>query len=151
MPIFTNQVLLACSPAEVFEFLRVPANRLHLAPPEVSLELVEGPALLDLGSRTTWKTRRLGVSQSLVLEVTQCVPPGRLVEEQRQGPFRRWVQTLLCHPHDEGTLMEDVIDFEPPGGVLGLLMTAAKIEEMLAHAFAWRDRELRGRLQTDKS
>ncbi len=150
MPVFTNQVLLACSPEEVFEFLRVPGHRLELAPPEMPWELIAGPELLELGSRSTWKTRRFGVSQTMILEVTACSPPNRMVEEQRQGPFRRWQHELRLSSYEEGALLEDVIDFEPPGGMLGVLLTQTKIEEMLAHSFAWRDRGLLARLRRNR-
>jgi ligand-binding SRPBCC domain-containing protein len=143
MPTFQNQLILPCSPAEAFDFLRVPANRLRLAPPDAPLELIEGPALLESGSRTTWKLRRFGVSQMVKLEVTACEPPTRLVEEQREGPLRRWVQTVTVTPAEQGAAVHDRIDFEPPGGMLGFLVTAAKIDEMLAITFAWRDQKLR--------
>ena len=38
--------------AEVFAFFRCPASRLRLVPPEVQLQLVEGPAQVELGSRS---------------------------------------------------------------------------------------------------
>jgi ligand-binding SRPBCC domain-containing protein len=143
MATFQHQLMLSCSPAEVFDFLRAPANRVRLAPPDAPLELIEGPPRLELGSRTSWKLRRFGVSQTVKLEVTACEPPTRLVEEQREGPLRRWVQTLTVTPADQGAAVQDRIDFEPPGGMLGFLVTAATIEEMLAITFAWRDQQLR--------
>ena len=143
MPTFQNQVILPCSPAEVFDFLRTPANRIRLAPPDSPLELLEGPALLEPGSRTTWKLRSYGFSQMVKLEVTACEPPTRLIEEQREGPLRRWVQTVTVTPAPEGAAVHDQIDYEPPGGMLGFLVTAAKIEEALAITFTWRDQKLR--------
>lgn len=143
MPIFTHAVTLAANAAEVMDFLRVPKHRLQLMPPEWPLELIDGPALLELGSKTTWKVSRFGMSQVLVYEVTVCDPPLRLVEEQRQGPFGRWMQSTSCRLIREGALVQDDIDYEPPGGMLGLLLSRAKIEESLAKTFDWRDRQLR--------
>ena len=150
MPTFANHLVLGCTAAEVMALLRDPRQRLPLAPPEWPLELVEGPSLLDNGSSTTWKLKRYGVSQTMVLEVTACDPPERLVEEQRTGPFRRWVHTITCTPHPAGVLLEDAIDYEPPGGMLGLLVTVAQMEEMLTQSFAWRDRQLRAMLEQGK-
>ncbi len=148
MALFTNKIELACTAAEAFDFLRTTANRMQLAPPEAALQLVEGPALLEVGSRSTWKLRRFGLSQTVVLEVTVCDPPTRLVEEQRQGPLRRWEHTITCNAQSGGTLVKDVIDFDPPGGLLGLLATAGKIHEKLTESFAWRDRRLREMLES---
>jgi ligand-binding SRPBCC domain-containing protein len=135
----------------VFDFLRAPANRVRLAPPDAPLELIDGPARLEAGARTSWKLRRFGVSQTVTLEVTACEPPTRLVEEQRQGPLRRWVQTVTVTPHEQGAAVHDQIDYEPPGGMLGFLVTAAKIEEMLTLTFNWRDQELRRILEQEKA
>lgn len=143
MPIFTNAVTLRAKSEEVFEYLRVPKHRLQLMPPEWPLELIEGPALLELGSKTSWKVSRFGMSQALVYEVTVCEPPLRVVEEQRQGPFRRWVQSTSCRQIREGAFLQDKIDYEPPGGMLGLLLTRAKIEEAFVKTFDWRDKQLR--------
>jgi ligand-binding SRPBCC domain-containing protein len=142
MPIFTHAVTLAAKAEEVFEFLRTPKHRVQLMPPEWRLELIESPALLEAGVKTTWKVNRFGMSQTLVYEVTDCETT-RLVEEQRQGPFRRWVQATSCRSIREGAFLQDEVDFEPPGGMLGLLLTRGKIEESLANAFEWRDRQLR--------
>jgi ligand-binding SRPBCC domain-containing protein len=143
MSTFSHALTLAAKAEEVFEFLRVPKHRLQLMPPEWPLELIEGPALLDMGTKATWKVTRFGMSQILVYEVTVCEPPHRLVEEQRQGPFRRWVQSTSCRQVREGAFLQDEIDYERPGGMLGLLLTQAKIEESLAKTFEWRDRQLR--------
>ena len=68
MATFTNSLVLASTADEVFTVLRTTAQRARLLPPEAALELVEGPPLLELGSRTTWKLRRFGLSQTLVLD-----------------------------------------------------------------------------------
>ena len=143
MATFTNELLLSRPPHEVFDFLRTTANRLKLLPADGALELIEGPPVLAVGARTTLKLSRFGMSQTIVMEVTACEAPTRLVEEQRQGPLKRWVQTMTCEPHESGMRLRDVIDFEPPGGMLGFIVTAAKISEMLLETFAARDRQLR--------
>src|SRR4051794_534795 len=76
---------------KVFLFFSKPMNLQKLAPPDFHLELVEGPAIMQLGSRITWKGKRWGVAQKMVQEVTRFESPALLVEEQKQGPFGRWV------------------------------------------------------------
>jgi hypothetical protein len=66
-----------------------------------------------------------------------------LIEEQRQGPFRRWIVTRRLEPlPDGGTRLNDAIDFEPPGGVLGLALRAETIERDLTWLFEHRGRAL---------
>src|SRR5205823_13726845 len=106
---------------DVFAFFRQPANLVQLAPPELNLELLAAPAELALGARLTWKGRRMGISQQLVNEVTAFEENVLMVQEQRQGPFRRWVVTQHFERIADGTRLRETIEFEPPGGMLGLL------------------------------
>ncbi len=145
MPQLDNAILVACPPAEVFAFFLVPANLLALAPPDLHLQLVEGPERLELGARLTWKARRWGLTQRLVTEVAAFVPDTLLVEEQRQGPLRKWVHTRRFESVPEGTRLSERVEFEPPGGLLGLTVTARAIERELDAVFAHRAAKLRER------
>src|SRR5690348_7588133 len=103
MSAFVSSVTVTRTPSEVFAFLLRPRNVLALAPPEARLELVEGPELLELGARVSWKVRRFGISRRVVVEVTALEPGKRLVEEQREGPLKRFVRTLRFEEVPEGT------------------------------------------------
>jgi ligand-binding SRPBCC domain-containing protein len=143
MPQFESSLTVPRPPAEVFAFFLRPRNLLALAPPDMHLELLEGPDLLQAGARLSWKTRRLGISQRIVTEITALEPGTLLVEEQREGPLRKFIRTLRFEEVPEGTRVTEVIDFEPPGGLLGFVVTAGWIEQDLRAAAAHRDRKLR--------
>jgi ligand-binding SRPBCC domain-containing protein len=142
MPQVESSVCVARPPSEVFAFFLRPTNLLALAPPEIHLELLEGPDLLQAGARLTWKTRRLGISQRIVTEITALEPDRLLVEEQREGPLRKFIRTLRFEEVPEGTRLTETIEFEPPGGLLGFVITAGMIEQDLRAAAAHRDRKL---------
>lgn len=129
--------------AEMFAFLRRPANLVALAPPDLHLQLIEGPNVLVQGSRVTWKARRWGVSQTIVSEVIALQENAWIEEVQRQGPFPRWQQRLTFEPTNDGTRIQFTIDFEPPGGVLGLLVTESFLRNDLDALFAYRAEKLR--------
>jgi ligand-binding SRPBCC domain-containing protein len=65
------------------------------------------------------------------------------LEEQKEGAFRKWV-----HAHrfeataNAGTHVVDEIDYEPPGGMLGLLLTAGAVERELNDFFRYRNAKL---------
>jgi ligand-binding SRPBCC domain-containing protein len=143
MPRHVNTVEIPRPVADVFDFLARPANLQRLAPPELRLELVEGPDRLELGSVLHWKARRMGVSQMLVHEVTAFEEGVRIVEEQRRGPLRRWVFAHRFEPSQAGTRLTEEIDYEPPGGPLGLLVGAEAIRQDLETLFAYREKQLR--------
>jgi ligand-binding SRPBCC domain-containing protein len=79
------------------------------------------------------------------MEVTGLERPCLLIEEQRQGPFRRWITTHRFEPINEGTLLSLRVEFEPPGGILGLTVTEAFIRRELEWIFQHRAERLRER------
>lgn len=142
MPNFSSALDLARGPAEVFAFLARPANLVQLAPPEMPLELVEGPEILRLGSQMTWKVRRWGISQRIVSEVTEYEENTLLTESHRQGPLKAWTHRRRFEACEAGTRLHDEIDFELPGGILGMILTADMVLADIRKGLAYRDRKL---------
>ena len=140
----------AASQAQVFALFRQPAERVRLAPPDLHMVLVEGPPELRLGSRLTVRGRRWGVTQRMVSEITALEEGVLIVEEQRQGPFRAWKHMQrFAATLEGGVRITDVIEYEPPGGVLGRLATAEAIGRELERAFAFRRERLTEMLASD--
>ena len=142
MPLFESSQIFARPSAEVFDFFSRPANLLAASPPELHLRLDEAPERLGPGARVTVRGRRWGVPHRIVTEVTAFEPGVLFVEEQRLGPFRRWVHTHRFDVVADGTRVSETIDFEPPGGLLGLTVTAASVLRDLEWAFAYRKKRL---------
>jgi ligand-binding SRPBCC domain-containing protein len=143
MPIFETSECYPAPPARAFALFRRPAERLRLAAPELHLQLEDGPAELRLGSRLTVCGRRWGMTQRMTTEITAFEESALIVEKQRQGPCRYWKHTQRFEgTADGGVRITDVIDYEPPGGVLGRLATAEAIRGELERAFAYRGEKL---------
>jgi ligand-binding SRPBCC domain-containing protein len=142
MPVYEHTESLSAPPARAFDLFRRTSERVRLAPPELHLQMVEGPTELTLGSRLTLRGRRWGVTQRMVNEITAFEDGVLIVEEQRQGPFRSWKHTQRFTPVGDGVQIADVIEYEPPGGVLGRLATAEVIGRELEGIFAYRREKL---------
>ena len=65
-----------------------------------------------------------------------------IVEEQRQGPFDRWIHRQGFEELPPGMQLTDEIDFEPPRGILGLTVTVATVMKDLEWIFAFRAQKL---------
>jgi ligand-binding SRPBCC domain-containing protein len=143
MPRFVATVNVSAPVAHVFDFFRNPANLVRLAPPALQLQLEHGPQELQLGSRLTLSGRRWGVRYRSVTEVIAFEPGVLFVDEQKEGAFRRWVHT---HRFEDlptsGTRILDQIDYEPPGGLLGLVLTPAVVDRELDEFFRYRNAKL---------
>jgi ligand-binding SRPBCC domain-containing protein len=143
MPIFETSECYPTPPARAFDLFRRPVERIRLAPQELKLQLVGGPAELSLGSRLTVRGRRWGMTQWMTTEITAFEEGALIVEEQQQGPFRSWRHTQRFLPAaDGGVEIADVVEYDPPGGVLGRLATADVIRQELERAFAFRRERL---------
>ncbi len=142
MPRFETSLTFSQSLEDVFEFFRRPANLVQANPPDLNLEVVEAPEVLQRGSRVVLQARRFGIPQRLESEVTVLEPNAMIVDELRQGPFRKWVQTHRFEKTAAGTRVTFQIDYEPPGGLLGLVMGNSAIEAELRSVFAYRNTKL---------
>jgi len=143
MPVFEAAQCFPGRREEVFDFFTRPARVLGVYPPELHLRLEDAPERLALGARVSVRGRRWGVPHGAVSAVTVFEPGVRFVEEQREGPFRRWVHTHHFEALTGGGVgVKDHIDFEPPGGILGLRLTAAFVLRDLEWVFAYRRQKL---------
>jgi ligand-binding SRPBCC domain-containing protein len=143
MPRIVKELHLARPIDEVFDFFCQPANLVRTLPPDLNLTLVEGPPRLHLGAVLTVKGRRWGVTQTVRSEIIAFESPTLFTEQQRQGPFGKWVH---CHRFEAvkgKTRVADEIDFEPPGGILGLLVSVSFLEQDLERILSFRNEKLR--------
>jgi ligand-binding SRPBCC domain-containing protein len=143
MPRFETTEKLSSPLERVFDFFSRPANLVRISPPELHFQLLEGPEILTLGSRFTLQGRRWGVVQRIVNEVIVWEPGSHFVDAQHQGPFKKWRHTHAFEMlPDGGTRITDSIDYETPGGLLGLVLNAKAVQRELERVFAYRGQEL---------
>jgi ligand-binding SRPBCC domain-containing protein len=143
MPHFEMIENLPAPLSRVFDFFSRPANLVTISPPELHFQLLSGPEQLHLGARVSLQGRRWGLSQRLVSEVTVWEPENRFVDEQREGPFKKWIHTHQFEAlPDGGTRVTDRIDYEPPGGMLGFVVTVKAVERDLKWIFEYRREKL---------
>jgi ligand-binding SRPBCC domain-containing protein len=143
MPHFIDSVIVPAAVEVVFTFFRTPSNLPLLAQPEMHLEIVAAPPLLEQGSRIELKARRWGFSHGSTLEVTALEMAKLLIEEQRAGPFRQWQQVYRFDAVGEkSTRLSDEVTFEPPGGLLGLQVATSFVERELTAYYQFRNQRL---------
>lgn len=144
MPQFESRTLLKATPEQVFEFILQPANLELIAPPESQFVFVNPPKVIELGSRLTCRVQAYGMVQQLSYEIIELVSPLRFRELMVEGPLKLWKHDYIVEPNAAGGCsLVNLIEFEPPGGLLGFVVTADKIMDALDDGFHHR----RGALQ----
>ena len=130
---FQASVILPRPLDQTFLYLQNPTNFLKMVPAKaqknVSLKL---PEFLHPGSLLEFEFKALGSHHHIILEVTNVIPNERIVAIQRKGPFRQWVHEQRFEQAPESqTLLTNAVEFEPPGGLLGFIVTAGLVKSQL--------------------
>ncbi|MFO0919125.1 MAG: hypothetical protein U0872_12520 [Planctomycetaceae bacterium] len=132
MPEYRAAVDLPCLRRDVFDFVSRPANLVNLLASSVSNFEYRLPEKLEVGSRLQFCLHRFGMKIELVHEVVELVDLERITLNQRQGPFRHWFHEYsFSDPGTGQTRLTERVHFERPGGMLGLMVTNAKLLEQL--------------------
>ncbi|MEK6260045.1 MAG: SRPBCC family protein [Planctomycetota bacterium] len=143
MPLFESRAPLNATSEQIFEFILQPANLQAIAPPETQFVFVNPPKVIELGSRLTCKVQAYGMVQQLSYEIVELIAPHRFRELMVEGPLRLWIHDYIVEPNPTGGVsLVNRIEFEPPGGLMGFIVTADKILEALEDGFHHRRKAL---------
>ena len=143
MPQFESRTPLKAPPAQVFEYILRPSNLQAIAPPESQFVYVQPPQMIELGTRLVCKMQTYGMIQQMVYEIVELVSPVRYREKMVEGPLRLWLHDSIVEPSpDGGVILINRIEFEPPGGMMGLIVNAGIILDALEQGFDHRAKAL---------
>jgi ligand-binding SRPBCC domain-containing protein len=141
---FVKESVISAAPERVFAFHELPDALGRLTPPWERARVLSPAESLRAGSRAVVETRLFGiVPVRWVAEHTAYDPPRSFEDVQVSGPFRRWRHRHVIEPHENGALLRDEIEFEPPLGGLGRLFAPLLIEPRLERLFEYRHRVTR--------
>lgn len=148
MPDFKSSTTLKCSAKALREFLGKTANLPAISDPELCLEVLKAPEVVTADTVIEFRITAYGFKQRMQHRYVEATE-NRIVAEQIDGPTRAWRHTQTVDANDDGTTtLTDEITFEPPGGMLGYIMTAAKISESLEDGMAYRYETLAEHLES---
>jgi len=105
------------SRAKVFEFFSNPGNLDRLTPAWLSFAILT-PAMSQLkeGALLDYRLRIRGMPIRWQSEIAVWEPPYRFVDRQTKGPYALWVHEHTFDERDNGTLVEDNVEYAVPGG-----------------------------------
>jgi ligand-binding SRPBCC domain-containing protein len=136
---FVKQSRINASPARVFDFHESPGALERLTPPWEKVTLESGGTSIKPGARVVLVTKLGPIPLRWVAEHVDYSPPHLFSDHQVSGPFARWF-----HRHEflddgqGGTILRDVVDFEPPLGALGRIFGTGFVRSKLNKMFDYR-------------
>ena len=116
---------------EVFAFFSDAANLEALTPPWLRFRiLTPQPIAMRSGTLIDYRIRLHGMPISWQSEITDWSPPRQFVDEQRRGPYRRWVHIHTFATEGIGTRVSDRVTFEVPFGWLTGRLVLRDVEKI---------------------
>jgi ligand-binding SRPBCC domain-containing protein len=128
---FKTSAVFSCSAEALRRFLGRPANLPDVTDPELELEIIAAPDEVAVGATIEFRVTAYGFKQRATHQYVE-VSPLRIAETQLDGPMRAWTHVQSIEPLGENECrLTDSVTFERPGGMLGFVLTEARMQESL--------------------
>ncbi|MCE2961857.1 MAG: SRPBCC family protein [Chitinophagales bacterium] len=126
---------------KVWEFISSPRNLKKITPEHLGFQITNEPIAdkMYAGMIIAYKVSPiLGIPMDWVTEITHVEEKVYFVDEQRIGPYAIWHHQHRLTPIEGGVLMEDIISYKPPFGILGTIANNILIKGQLKTIFDFR-------------
>ncbi len=99
--------------------------------------------LMEKNDTVTWKARHLFKTRFLRSEITDMKKPAMFVDEQLKGDFKKMRHEHHFKPCDNGTIMIDLLEFEPPYGSLGKFVSRVYLNRYMKNLIEQRNKQIK--------
>jgi len=134
---FTLSAEFNCTLATLRELLGAPGNFEAINDPSMEFELIAAPREVATGEEITFAIATSGIRQ-ILRHRWVTVNDSQIVVEQVEGPTEAWHHEQTISECPNGCKLTETITFEPPGGMLGFMVTEDAILESLEQTTAVR-------------
>lgn len=130
---------------EVWDFISDPSNLKKITPEYMGFDITseDVPSRMYEGMIISYKVSPLfGIKTTWVTEITHLKDKHYFVDEQRVGPYKLWHHQHILESVHGGTLMTDIVSYQPPLGFLGNIANSLIIKRKLQEIFNFRTHAL---------
>lgn len=136
---FVKQSVIRASPERVFEFHEQPNVLSLLLPPWESARVIQPAKISEVGTQAIVETKVLGpITVRWVAQHTVYDPPRLFEDVQIKGPFRSWRHRHIVEAGNDGAILRDEIEYEPPLWFLGRALAPILVQKRLQKLFDYR-------------
>ena len=124
-------------------FSLTPTNLQAITPAWLRFEIITPtPITISKGTFIDYRIGWRGAPVRWRTQILRWEPPHLFVDVQRRGPYRLWHHTHSFAPHGSGTLMQDVVRYSLPFGVLGRIVQRMFVRRDLESVFDYRAKRI---------
>lgn len=136
--------VLPISKQEAWDFLSSPKNLKVITPDRMGFHILSGADKpMFPGQIIQYIVKPFPFfNTKWVTEITHVASGEYFVDEQRFGPYALWHHKHFLKEVEGGVLMEDIIDYKLPFGVLGQLAYPFIVKKQLREIFKYREQKL---------
>jgi ligand-binding SRPBCC domain-containing protein len=141
---YTSKQELPITMDEAWVFLSDPKNLKRITPDYMGFDILSGAERkMFPGQIIQYRlTPVLGIPFRWVTEITHVKEGEYFVDEQRFGPYSFWHHKHFIYPTKNGVVMEDVVDYKIPLGILGRLAHLIFVKYKVKQIFTYREKAL---------
>lgn len=133
---------LPISLKEAWEFFSSPQNLAKITPRDLDFEITHHHEQKKMyqGQIIAYTIRPvLGIKMRWVTEILAVKELEYFIDEQRFGPYKFWHHEHWFKEIPNGVLMEDLLYYELPMGILGRAVNAIKVRRDVEQIFSHRE------------
>ena len=131
---------------EAWEFFSSPLNLAKITPADMSFVVTSDQTTstkVYAGMIITYKIAPLlGIKMDWMTEITQVVDKQYFVDEQRFGPYALWHHQHHFKEIAGGVLMNDILHYAIPYGVIGRLSNSVFVGNKVKQIFEFREKAI---------
>lgn len=143
MATFEHQAEYACSAEGLFDFLSRPENIARLSDPGMGIRFLSAPETLSEGAALEFEILKFGQKIRATHQIVQFDRPRLVIEQQVAGPMKLWRHEHEYVVTDNGMIKRDRIEFQLPGGLIGLFLSEDKIIDHLEDGLYYGANQIR--------
>lgn len=126
---------------KLWDFVSNPGNLKKITPDYMGFDITSEdlPQEMYEGMIISYKVSPfLGIKTTWVTEITHVKVREYFVDEQRVGPYKLWHHQHFLESTEDGTVMSDIVTYQPPYGWLGSMANEILIKRKLGEIFDYR-------------
>ncbi len=138
---FKRTQKIPASVEEVWDFISSPINLREITPDYLNFKFTSDNVNDPMypGMMISYKVSPLlGIKMTWVTEITAVKDLSFFIDEQRVGPYKMWHHQHFLKEIEGGVLMDDIVSYVPPLGILGAIANTILIRKQLEGIFEYR-------------